>query len=81
VISVRRVVQLAVVLSVVAPLVFAFLIASADSQIDNAYGGDDPDEFWPIARGTALLSAAAIAVIWLGVFVIYVVRKGARALR
>ena len=44
-------------------------------------GVNEDDPFWPLAGVAALLAAGALAVIWLGVSVAYVVVKGVTALQ
>jgi hypothetical protein len=78
----RRVIHAAIILSVVAVLLAILGVASADSAIDRMYDGvNEDDPFWPLAGIAALVAAVALAFIWLGVFVAYVVLRGVRALR
>ena len=78
----RLVIRVAIALSVMAVLVSILGVASADSAIDRMWDGvNEDDPFWPLAGVAALIAAGALAVIWLGVFVAYVVVKGVRALQ
>ena len=79
--SVGRIVHLALVLSALSVLSAVVLVASIDSQLDDAWGGDSPDtSFWTLAGYTALIAALPLAVIWLVVGVALIV-KGAKTPR
>ena len=78
----RRVIQVAIILSVIAVLLAILGVASADSAIDRMYDGvNEDDPFWPLAGLAALVAAVALVFIWLAVFVAYVVLRGVRAIR
>jgi hypothetical protein len=79
---VRRVVRVAIALSVIAVLLSVFVVASADSAVDRMWDDvNEDDPFWPLAGITALIAGSAVAFIWLGVSVAYVVVRSVRALR
>ena len=78
----RLVVRVAIVLSMIAVPLAILSVASADSAVDRMWDSvNEDDPFWPLAGIAALLAAGALAFIWLGVFVAYVVVRGVRALR
>jgi preprotein translocase subunit SecG len=77
----RPVVRTAIVLSAIAVLVAILVVASADSALDEAYPGGEDDDFWTLAGVAALMAGGALAFIWLGVFVIYVLIRAVRAAR
>ena len=68
-------VRIAVVLSALSVLSAIVLVASIDSQLEDAWGGDSPDTgFWTLAGFTALIAALPLVVIWLGVGVALIVK-------